>query len=523
MNVDDLTIEVRDSSLTRVGRLIGSDLVDSEFVLRFNEMGTWKVLLHATSPMAALLSQPGYGIIVTGPNGVIMSGPMVSAKLDQSQQDADGTWEILGVDDTVILSDRLAYPDPTSADVTAQAAAFDVRNDVAETVLKEYVDENLVSGPTVRQVPGLTVEVDQLRGETVYGKARFERLQDLFFGLAQSGDIGFDIKQVDAGLVFSVFEPVDRSAFIRLDIENNRLEKVEFKQEAPLVTRAIVGGAGELDERLFYEGTLTQSTTAETTWGRRIERLIDARSSKTTAEFEQSADEALVDDGKTRVSLTITPTDSQTMLFGRDWNLGDTISATVGSTIVTAVVYTVGISIKSDGVYIAAQVGKPTPTGYEADLGVATRFNDKRIGEVERNTTGYGVVTTFDGIVGGTTGTQPTFSGDVFTATYTRFGDMVHFAYSVDFDNILTFGTGQYYMTLPYTARRPHTFSGGSLFDDSTSNVYSIIGSVATGSNEMYLSYIKSNGETEPFEHNKPITLTTDDSFDITGIYEKED
>jgi hypothetical protein len=162
------------------------------------------------------------------------------------------------------------------------------------------------------------------------------------------------------------------------------------------------------------------------------------------------------------------------------------------------------------------------PVSYEAMLGKATLSQSKRLSEIERNTTGYGVVTTFAGVQGGTDGTQPTFSGPVFTATYTRFGDMVYFAYSVDFTNILTFGTGQYFMTLPYNSRRPVTFSGGSLTDDSGGTVYSIIGNVAAGSNVMTLSYIKSNGETEPFEHNKPITLTTADSFDITGTYELE-
>ena len=247
---------------------------------------------------------------------------------------------------------------------------------------------------------------------------------------------------------------------------------------------------------------------------------MDARTTQDSAEFAQQATEALIDDGKTRVAMTVTPTDNATMLFGSEWGLGDTITVTVNEIVATAVVYTVALSIQSDGVYLAAEVGVPVPVSYESKLAKANLSAAKRLGEIERNTTGYGVVTTFANVEGGTSGTQPTFSGPVFTATYTRFGDMVYFAYSVDFTNILTFGTGQYYMTLPYNSRRPVTFSSGSLTDDSTGNVYSIIGQVATGSDVMILSYIKSNGETEPFEHNKPITLTTADRFDITGTYE---
>jgi len=522
VRLDDLTVEVRNKSLERVGQLSGADLVGAEFILRHNEVGSWKVNLHSTSAMAELLRTPGYGLIVTGPDGVIMSGPMLSASLVQTQDDPDGSWAIAGVDDSVILAERLAYPDPAEDDVTAQSQAHDVRNDVVETALKGYVDSNLVSGPVSRQVADLTVATDEGRGGTVYGSARFDQLQEFFYGLAQSGGVGYSIEQVGDSLVFDVYEPVDRSALIRFDIDNGRLTSADYAYSAPSLTRAIVGGAGEQEERLFFEGTLSQSTDAETVWGRRIESFFDSRTTQESDEFTQVATEALVDEGKTRVSMTVTPTDNATMLFGSEWGLGDTITVTVRDIVATAVVYTVALSIQSDGVYLAAEVGAPMPASYEAKLGKAALTQSKRISEIERNNTGYGVVTTFSDISGGTDGTQPTFSGPVFTATYTRFGDMVYFAYSVDFTNILTFGTGQYFMTLPYNSRRPVTFSGGSLTDDSGGTIYSIIGNVVAGSNVMTLSYIKSNGETEPFEHNKPITLTTADSFDITGTYEIE-
>ena len=525
MRIDDLTVEVRNKSLERVGQLSGADLVGAEFILRHNEVGSWKVNLHATSDMADLLRTPGYGLIVTGPDGVIMSGPMLSASLVQTQDDAEGLWTITGVDDSVILAERLAYPDPAEADVTAQTEAYDVREDAVETVLKEYVDENLVTGPATRQVDNLTVATDEGRGSTVYGSARFDKLQDLFYGLAQSGGVGYSIEQQGASLVFDVYEPVDRSGLIRFDIDNGRLTSADYAYSAPSVTRAIVGGAGEQEERLFFEGTLSQSTDAETVWGRRIESFVDSRTTQESADFTQVATEALIDEGKTRVSMTVTPTDNTTMLFGSEWGLGDTITVTVRDIVATAVVYTVALSIQSDGVYLAAEVGTPMPVSYEAMLGKATLTQAKRIGEIERNTTGYGVVTTFTGIQGGTDGTQPTFSGPVFTATYTRFGDMIHFAYTVDFTNILTFGTGQYFMTLPYNARRDYVFRDGRLTDDNTSREYHITGTVSQGSNVMILWTTDRAGNRIydfPFSYNEPITLTTSDSFSIAGTYELE-
>lgn len=314
MRIDDLTVEVRNKQLKRVGRLLGTDLVGAQFVLRHNEVGTWSVSLHATSPMADLLRTPGYGLIVTGPNGVIMSGPTAATQLAQTEDDPQGTWTITGFDDSIILADRLAYPEPSNADVSTQDSARDVRNDVAETVIKQYVDVNLVSGPAVRQVAGLTVATDGGRGSTVYGVARFDTLQELLNGLAQTGGLGYRIEQSGTSLVFDVYEPVDRSALVRLDIDNGRLSSADYQVEAPLVTRAIVAGAGEQEERLYFEGTLTQSTDAETLWGRRIERLVDARSTQEADEFEQESAETLIDEGKTRVALTVTPTDNVTPL-----------------------------------------------------------------------------------------------------------------------------------------------------------------------------------------------------------------
>jgi hypothetical protein len=525
VNVDDLTVEVRDPDLKRVGQLVDVDLVGAEFVLRHNEVGTWRVNIHASSPIADTLRTPGYGLIVTGPNGVIMSGPTVSTSLAQTDQDPDGTWTITGYDDSIILADRLAYPTPATADVTAQTDAYDVRDDVAETVIKGYVDANLVSGPAVRQVSNLTVATDEGRGAEVYGRARFDTLQELFNGLAQTGGLGYSIVQDGASLVFDVYEPQDRSGLVRLDIDNGRLSSADYQYEAPLVTRAIVAGAGEKEERLFFEGTLTQSTDAESLWGRRIERLVDARSTQEVDEFEQESAEALIDDGKTRVALTVTPTDNVTMLYGDDWGLGDTITVTVGSTIATAVVYTVALSVQTDGVYLAAEVGKPQPVALEGRLLRASERTASRVGEIERNTTGYGVVTPFPGVQGGTDGTQPTFSGEVFTATYTRFGDMIHFAYSVDFTNITSFGTGQYFMTLPYNARRDYAFRDGRLMDDDTGRRYHITGTVSQGSNVMELWTTDISGQRLydfAFTNSEPVTLTTSDSFSIAGTYELE-
>ena len=124
-------------------------------------------------------------------------------------------------------------------------------------------------------------------------------------------------------------------------------------------------------------------------------------------------------------------------------------------------------------------------------------------------------------VLGGTDGTQPTFSSDpLFTGSYTRFGNIVHFAIDVDFDNITSFGTGQYYIKLPFPAKRNYLLSDGCLHDDSTGNEYAVLGHVHAGSDTLTLLSTATNGRQVPFEHNVPVTLAVADNFHIAGTYE---
>ena len=125
---------------------------------------------------------------------------------------------------------------------------------------------------------------------------------------------------------------------------------------------------------------------------------------------------------------------------------------------------------------------------------------------------------------GGTTGTQPTFNGiPMFTGAYTKWGNMVHFAFDVDMDNILTFGTGQYYITLPFKAKRNYQFADGCLHDISTGIDYPIFGHVVADSDQLLLKSVDAQGNTAynvAFTSTVPVTLSTADNFHIAGTYE---
>ena len=359
MQLSELIVEVRNSSYARVGMITAADIVGAKFILRFNNIGAWNVSLRGDSPIAALLRAAGAGIIVTGPAGTIMSGPTTSATLKQSQDDPVGVWEISGVDDTVILNERLAYPDPANA-ANAQTNEYDSRGGRNSTVIYGFINRNIgPSAPAARKITNLTLTADTIFGSTVGIDARFESLGQIVRKLAQIDRIGFDIVQVGTNLVFTVFQPQDLSASIRMDIANNRLESSEYTYTAPGVTRTIVAGQGEGIDRTLVEVTTSNSTTAESTWGRRIEQFVDGRSSNDTANLTDIGTSVLNENGFTISAISVTPTDMDTMRYQLDWNLGDTIAVVVNSDTITQIVQEVGISIESDGVRIVATVGYP--------------------------------------------------------------------------------------------------------------------------------------------------------------------
>jgi hypothetical protein len=127
-------------------------------------------------------------------------------------------------------------------------------------------------------------------------------------------------------------------------------------------------------------------------------------------------------------------------------------------------------------------------------------------------------------VVGGTAGTQPTFSSDpLFTGSYTRLGNICHFAIDVDMDNITSFGTGQYFLKLPFPAARNYKFRDGCLHDISSGTDYSIGGHVYAGSDVMELSSTDTQGNRAfdvDFTHNVPVNLAVADNFHLAGTYE---
>jgi hypothetical protein len=122
---------------------------------------------------------------------------------------------------------------------------------------------------------------------------------------------------------------------------------------------------------------------------------------------------------------------------------------------------------------------------------------------------------------GGTLGTQPTFDGaPLFSGTYVKTGPMIHFQIQVQMDNITDFGTGQYYVDLPFPAKYSYHFRDACLHDNSgTVRQYALSGHVYAGQSRVTLWFTSTSGQDELFDYNSPALLTVNDNFHISGTY----
>jgi hypothetical protein len=108
------------------------------------------------------------------------------------------------------------------------------------------------------------------------------------------------------------------------------------------------------------------------------------------------------------------------------------------------------------GTYV--RTGNPLNPGYPPEVG-AINASWTPIAEKGESGTPADLESAFSEVSctvgGGTDGTQPTFNGaPLFSGSYTKTGNLVHFRVNVGMTNITNFGSGQYYVTIPFTDRK---------------------------------------------------------------------
>ncbi|GLZ81414.1 hypothetical protein Afil01_62210 [Actinorhabdospora filicis] len=393
IRLSDITVEVRDRALHRLGQ-ITSEHLHIAFTDVHNGVGEWSIRLPADHHLADDLRQPGSGIVVTGPDGhELYSGPTSASEYAATPDEPSGVIVYSGVTDSILLGDALAWPQPANPDPETQAVARDVRTGPAETVMHAFVRANIgPAAPSARRstlAAHLTMGTDGGRGPQVTKGARFAVLGNVLGELAGPARLGFRIIQRGNALVFETFGIRDRTKLVRLDVDHNSLAGHRVTIATPELTRAIVGGDGQATGREFIAVTTPEATAAEAAWGRRIESFIDKRATKETEELRQAGLEALDDGGRTALAVQAVPMEdtngTRPMRFGSDWRQGDDVAVVVEHQEVTATVTGYTIKADSDGFRAGVLLGDPTGYDMRAALGKRIKAIGTRVAALEQS------------------------------------------------------------------------------------------------------------------------------------------
>ena len=346
-----LTVYVRDENNEKIGELDLAQADGLTLVLRYNDIGTWTLVVNAKSEQAALVGRKR-GIYVVNDGQAIFSGYVTGFERVLADDGAE-TLTLYGQDDLGLIASRLAYPDPSGPPYTAQE--YDTRAGIAETVIKEYVRYNAADlAQPARRIVGLTVEDDYVRGGAVVGRARFDNLLELVQSLAYIGGVG--VRCVD--MQFAVYAPADMSGDVVLSPELGTVLGYTYEEARPESSYIICGGLGEGTARTFVE---TQNAEAITTWGR-VEGFVDyARTSvmaellaQALAELDKASDTA-------KLTVTLPPEETEGRRPLVDYSLGDVVSCVLDGEVVKLRLVQVEITTDTTG---AVQVSPTLAAGY---------------------------------------------------------------------------------------------------------------------------------------------------------------
>jgi len=116
-----------------------------------------------------------------------------------------------------------------------------------------------------------------------------------------------------------------------------------------------------------------------------------------------------------------------------------------------------------------------------------------------------------------------------YTGNYNRIGKMIFFCVNVKFNNLLALGTGQYQLTLPFSAKQTFTSRGGSLHNPTIDARYHIAGIVDefTDPSRTIMKFYYSGSTTDlMWKSTTPVGWaggsSTTTHFDVSGFYETD-
>lgn len=359
MDDSALRVYVRDAGLHRLGQV--ADYTQLTVVPRFNAVGAYTLEVSADSDKAPLLVEGNGLIIRTADGDTVMSGPIRSVDWSRSASDGgSGKLTVGGVDDIALLAQYTCWPTPTAAIGSQTDSVYKLSAVLAETGMRTLVNVNAGPGALAsRKNPLLTLAADGLRGPTITREVnQFDNLLTVLADIANSaGPLGFKVVQVGAGLQFQVYTPATQAA-ARFSFRFGNLTDASYSTTPPTCTRAVVVAGGGSSPRVCKTYDRTDPLFPDLVIEQFVDLTgVDTASVDLAAQQDQAGEEALTN-GAGQGSLSISPIDIPQLRYGRDYTVGDTVSADVRGDWYTDVVREVTLtSTAADGTTVKATVG----------------------------------------------------------------------------------------------------------------------------------------------------------------------
>lgn len=377
-------IEVRDRNLKRIGEIDTWQKLD--FVVRFNDTGTWQLLIKDGTPQAQLLDRGG-GVVIWQ-DGV--SKPVLTGQIESfqkywtvEQHTGPGSIYVGGKCDNKLAFQRVAFPDP-SKPVAQQYTAPEsrtVKRKMGDAIWYELSTSLGPGAVADRQIAGLSLGTSPGIGPTINDNLRYDSIGSKIGEWTDTKEVGYRlVYNPDTELIeLDIYKPQDRSKEIRFSRDLGNLREIIYTLTAPTVTRAIVACQGEGSERYVYQKI---DEAAEAEWGISIETFVDRRdlplktgangqpikanSQVTDEDFEtakaaviEAADTALKE-GEGNGNFQIYPIDTPQLAFGRDYFVGDIVTVSMDDTEYSDIVREVAITVEDGGAVhsVAPKIGE---------------------------------------------------------------------------------------------------------------------------------------------------------------------
>lgn len=323
-----------DPDRVRRGQL---EVLDWSVVLRDCDEGTWTMTLVDDDLSRQVVS--GWRIVMVEDQGTLVSGPVLSWGGDVG----DESLTLSGIDDTGMIGFRVTYPDWSKPAEQQTDAAYFKRTGPAGEVIDYMVFRNI--GPYAiesRRVDGWAHSPASggRFGSTVSVNTRYKNLLDEARTLARLGGVTFSAAQdANSTRIYCRFrEPVDRSRWVRFSRDDGGLTGGSYEFTAPTVTNVLVAGQGQGADR-----TIKEHSASSGDWGMRIEQFQDRRDTDDATELEQAGTETLAE-GAASASASVEVEEIPGLVYGVDYQLGDTVLVDFGRAQITEPVRAVELS-----------------------------------------------------------------------------------------------------------------------------------------------------------------------------------